>query len=77
MLRLITVWPFPEAHVRALASHVKSIVVPELNMGQIVLEVERCVAGQAEVIGVPHPGGGIHKPQDVLAAIRRAAGRGG
>jgi 2-oxoglutarate ferredoxin oxidoreductase subunit alpha len=75
LLRLITVWPFPEAQVRALARRVKGIVVPEINMGQIALEVERCAAGQAEVSGVYHPGGNIHKPQDVLAAIRRAAGR--
>ena len=75
LLRLITVWPFPEEKIRQLANHVKAIVVPEINMGQIVLEVERCVAGKVPVTCVPHPGGGIHKPQDVLTAIRRAAGR--
>jgi len=71
MLRLITVWPFPEEQIRALASRVKAIVVPEINMGQIVLEVERCAGGKVPVIGVPHPGGGIHKPQAVLAAIKQ------
>ncbi len=75
MLRLITVWPFPEERIRSLANHVKAMVVPEINMGQIVLEVERCAAGKVPVTCVPHPGGGIHKPQDVLQAIRRAAGR--
>jgi 2-oxoglutarate ferredoxin oxidoreductase subunit alpha len=74
LLRLITVWPFPEAKIRELARHVRAIVVPEINMGQIAYEVERCAAGKVEVISVPHPGGGIHKPQDVLQAIRRAAG---
>ena len=75
MLRLITVWPFPDEYIRQLAGHARAIVVPELNMGQIALEVERCAAGQTPVTCVPHPGGGIHQPQDVLAAIRRAAGR--
>jgi 2-oxoglutarate ferredoxin oxidoreductase subunit alpha len=75
LLRLITVWPFPEAKIRQLAQHVQAMVVPEINMGQIALEVERCAAGKVEVFCVPHPGGGIHKPQDVLQAIRRAAGR--
>ncbi len=75
LLRLITVWPFPEERIRELAGQVKAIVVPEINMGQIVLEVERCAAGKVPVISVPHPGGGIHKPEIVLAAIRRAAGR--
>jgi 2-oxoglutarate ferredoxin oxidoreductase subunit alpha len=72
-LRLITVWPFPEERIRQLAREVKAFVVPELNYGQIVLEVERCAAGQAEVILVRHAGGDIHDPEKVLEAIRRAA----
>jgi 2-oxoglutarate ferredoxin oxidoreductase subunit alpha len=75
MLRLLTVWPFPEKRIRDLAGHVRGMVVPEINMGQIVREVERCAAGQADVILVPHPGGGIHDPEEVLKAIRKAAGR--
>ena len=75
LLRLVTVWPFPDRQIRDLAGRVESIVVPEINMGQIVREVERCAAGQAEAILVPHPGGGIHDPQKTLNAIRKAAGR--
>jgi 2-oxoglutarate ferredoxin oxidoreductase subunit alpha len=75
LLRLVTVWPFPDERIRDLASRVEAIVVPEINMGQIVREVERCAAGQTEVSLVPHPGGGIHDPQKVLNAIRQAAGR--
>lgn len=75
LLRLVTVWPFPEEQIRDLAGRVEAIVVPEINMGQIVREVERCAAGQAKVTLVPHPGGGIHNPQKVLNAIRKAAGR--
>lgn len=77
LLRLVTVWPFPEEQIRELAGRVQAMVVPEINMGQIVREVERCVAGQAEVSLVPHPGGDIHDPQKVLNAIRKAAGRKG
>ena len=72
-LRLITVWPFPEERIRELAGRVKAFVVPELNYGQIVLEVERCACGRAETILVPHAGGGIHNPERVLEAIRRGA----
>jgi 2-oxoglutarate ferredoxin oxidoreductase subunit alpha len=70
-LRLICVWPFPEAVIRQLAPKLRAFVVPELNMGQIVLEVERCAAGQARVISVPHAGGSVHRPEDILAAIER------
>jgi len=75
MLRLVSVWPFPDEQIRDLAGRVGGIVVPEINMGQIVREVERCAAGQVEVISVPHPGGGIHDPQKVLSSIRKAARR--
>jgi 2-oxoglutarate ferredoxin oxidoreductase subunit alpha len=71
-LRLITVWPFPEKRIRELARKVKAFVVPEINYGQIVLEVERCAAGQAKVIGVRHCGGWVHDPDDILEKIKEA-----
>src|SRR5579862_8623630 len=58
--RLITVWPFPEEHIRQLAKRVKALVMPEMNMGQMVREVERAAAGNAKTILVPHAGGGVH-----------------
>jgi 2-oxoglutarate ferredoxin oxidoreductase subunit alpha len=72
-IRLITVWPFPEERIRDLARRVKGFVVPEINMGQIVREVERCAGGHARTLGVNRPGGDILEPESVLAAIRKAA----
>ncbi|MCW5981349.1 MAG: 2-oxoacid:acceptor oxidoreductase subunit alpha [Bryobacteraceae bacterium] len=72
-LRLITVWPFPERQVRELAGRVKAFVVPELNMGQMALEVERAAGGRARTIPVPHAGGTVHQPADILRAIEEAA----
>jgi len=69
MLRLRTVWPFPEQIVRDLADRVVGFVVPEINLGQIVLEVERTVCGKARVRSVPHAGGDIHDPQTIVTAI--------
>jgi len=74
-LRLITVWPFPEERIRTLAKKIRAFVVPEINDGQIVREVERCAAGQTKVIGVNRLGGDILEPQRVLSALRTAAGR--
>jgi 2-oxoglutarate ferredoxin oxidoreductase subunit alpha len=73
-IRPIVIWPFPERQIRELAPRVGAFVVPEINCGQIVLEVERCAAGQAEVVPVPHLGGGVHDPEDILEAIVGAAG---
>ena len=72
-LKLDTIWPFPEEKVRELAGKVKGFVVPELNMGQIVREVERAAGGAAKTYGVLHAGGTVHRPEVILAAIEEAA----
>ena len=70
--RLITAWPFPEEHIRTLAAKTKAFVVPELNLGQMVREVERAAAGKARTIPAPHAGGSVHRPEDILKAIVEA-----
>jgi 2-oxoglutarate/2-oxoacid ferredoxin oxidoreductase subunit alpha len=72
-LKLVTVWPFPEDLIRTLAKQTGAFVVPEINYGQIALEVERCAAGNAQTILVPHAGGDVHEPHVILDAIRRAS----
>ena len=71
VLRMRTVWPFPEHRFRELAPKVKAFVVPELNMGQMVREVERC-AGATRVISVPHAGGTVHDPATISDALVEA-----
>ena len=68
-VRLIVAWPFPERLIRDLAKRIKGFVVPEINLGQMVLEVERCAAGAAKTRLVPNAGGSVHSPADILAAI--------
>lgn len=72
LLRLITLWPFAEDRVRQLVAKCGALVVAELNMGQMIREVERCT-GAMPVVPVLRPGGDIHEPADILAAIERAA----
>jgi len=72
-LRLITCWPFPEKRIRELAATTKSFVVPELNMGQMVREVERAAAGRAKTFPVSHAGGSVHRPEDILKVIEEAS----
>jgi 2-oxoglutarate ferredoxin oxidoreductase subunit alpha len=72
-IRLVVVWPFPEQIIRELAKKVSALVVPEINMGQVVLEVERCAAGHCRVVSVPHAGGSVHNPETITNAIVEAA----
>ena len=72
ILRLITIWPFPQDRIREIARQVKAFVVPEINYGQISLEVERSAAGKATTVLVPHMGGDVHSPEIIVEAIRQA-----
>jgi 2-oxoglutarate ferredoxin oxidoreductase subunit alpha len=70
LLRLITLWPFPEEAVREAASGIKAFIVPEINYGQMAYEVERCAHGQTETVLLPLMGGAIHTPEMIIAAVK-------
>ncbi len=71
-LRLITVWPFPDKKIAELAKNIKAFVIPEINYGQVVFDVERCAHGEANVVLIPHGGAGVHHPEDISDAIEYA-----
>lgn len=73
LLRLITIWPFPEKLIQELAEKIKAFVVVEINYGQMKLEVERCAHGKAEVHLCGHGGGGVHDPESIYNRIKEAA----
>lgn len=72
LIRLITVWPFPEDRIRKLAERVKGFVTVEINLGQIHLEVERCAVGKAPAFLVGHHGGTIIPPERVIETLKQA-----
>jgi 2-oxoglutarate ferredoxin oxidoreductase subunit alpha len=69
LLRLITLWPFPDEYIAKVTDHAKAIVVPEMNCGQIVREVER--AAKTSVSFLSKLGEEPHTPIEILDLIRR------
>ena len=69
LYRPITLWPFPEHRVQDLAARARTIIVPEMNLGQYRLEVERVVRGRVAVRGVNRVHGELIAPDDILAAL--------
>ena len=63
-----TLWPFPETVVEELADSVERIIVPEMNLGQLALEVER-VAGRKKVVRVNRANGEMVTPDMILSAL--------
>ena len=69
MVRLMTIWPFADKVIKNLASKVKGILVPELNYGQLVLEVERAAGSPANVVSLPKYNTEAFDPQEICEAI--------
>jgi len=72
-MRLVTCWPFPEKRIRQLSKKIKAFVVPEINYGQMVREVQRNAFDRCKVVSVPHCGGWVHDPEDIYQAIKEAS----
>jgi 2-oxoglutarate ferredoxin oxidoreductase subunit alpha len=68
-VKLQTIWPFAREEIDRLAETVEKIIVPEMNLGQLVLEVERVVAGRCRVVPVNRSDGEMVTPQQILAAM--------
>jgi len=71
-IKLNTVWPFPEEFIRDVAGNVRAMLMPEINYGQMVLELERCAQGRCMVRLVQHAGGGIIPPGSIVDAVETA-----
>jgi 2-oxoglutarate ferredoxin oxidoreductase subunit alpha len=71
LFRPITMWPFPEKQVKALAEKVKHLIVAEMNFGQYVIEVERAVAGKIPVTLHAKYNSEAITPNELLAAIEK------
>jgi 2-oxoglutarate ferredoxin oxidoreductase subunit alpha len=68
--RPVTLWPFPDKDLESSLKHVKTVLVPEVNCGQMVLEVERAVHGKAKVILQSLVNGELFKPSEIFARIK-------
>jgi 2-oxoglutarate ferredoxin oxidoreductase subunit alpha len=71
LLRLVTLWPFPDSMIEELTRGMRGVVVPEMNYGQLVREVERAAMRHVEFL--PKLGENPHMPEEILAAIRRSS----
>lgn len=73
LLRPVVLWPFPDKHIFALATQASHLIMPEMNLGQMVREVDRAAKGQAEVISITRVDGEPIQPQQILEKIMELA----
>ena len=76
LLRPITLWPFPEDALTALLEHVGAVVVPEMNAGQLCLEVERICRRDVPVRRLNRVDGEPVSPETIAEALQEQVGHG-
>jgi 2-oxoglutarate ferredoxin oxidoreductase subunit alpha len=69
LIRPVTLWPFPDTAVAAVAGRVETVLVAEMNRGQMIREVERAAAGACRVVGHFRDDGEPITPTEILAAL--------
>ncbi|MDP8225266.1 MAG: 2-oxoacid:acceptor oxidoreductase subunit alpha [Candidatus Lernaella stagnicola] len=74
LFRIKTLWPFPTRALAKIAQrkHVKKMLVPEMNAGQIVAEVERAAGQRCEVLGLQRLDTQIITPRQIMRALRES-----
>lgn len=76
LFRPVTLFPFPERELHALACAGSRFVVIELNAGQMLEDVRLAVNGKSEVLFHGRPGGGIFTPEELYEILcANGAGR--
>jgi 2-oxoglutarate ferredoxin oxidoreductase subunit alpha len=73
LYRLRTIWPFPETEVKDLANEMDALIVVEMNIGKLVLEVERVVKGNSNVFSLNKIGGVVPSVNEILEKIREVS----
>ncbi len=69
LLKPLTVWPFPKIQVERLSKKINTVIVAELNAGQMVYEVERVVKKDSRVERLNRYDGELFTPGEILDKI--------
>lgn len=69
LFRPVTLWPFPDKEIRQAVSGKRAIIVPEMNLGQMVREVERAVSGEVPIYPLNKIDGQLITPHEISDLI--------
>lgn len=72
LLELETIWPLPEQAIRDLAARTRLLLVPEMNLGQLVLAIRATVEGRTPVLALNRVDGQVFPPAEIAGVVRQA-----
>jgi len=72
LLRPLTIWPFPDDAVRKMLRNVDTVIVPELNQGQLIHEIKRLTKDKrdGDLISMQRCNGALITPNEILRKIK-------
>jgi 2-oxoglutarate ferredoxin oxidoreductase subunit alpha len=73
VLKLMTLWPFADKEIAAVLEKAKSVVVAEMNLGQVLSEVSRYNERKIPIIGVNRVDSNMITPYQILDALKESA----
>jgi 2-oxoglutarate/2-oxoacid ferredoxin oxidoreductase subunit alpha len=65
-ITIYSLWPVPEKAIKDAMKGVSKVIVPELNMGQYRLEVERLAPDGVDIVGINRVDGELISPNEIL-----------
>lgn len=78
LLRPLTIWPFPDDAIRQHLINKKTIIVPEMNQGQLSLEIKRVMGSvwnyaslkTRKIIEIRKCNGELITPGEIISAVK-------
>ena len=71
LVDLQTLWPLPEKLIRDLSERVEGILVPEMNLGQMIMPIRMVVEGRATVQALNRADGRLFQPDQIINAVQK------
>jgi 2-oxoglutarate ferredoxin oxidoreductase subunit alpha len=75
MIRLKTIWPFPEKVIQEISQRAKNIIVPEMNYGQLIDVVKAAADSKCNIVGLNKYVGELITPEEVMAKVKEVINR--
>ena len=69
-VKLLTLWPLDDEYLASVMEGKKLVVVPEMNRGQLIYDIQRISAGKVPVKHVGRTDGVMIDPSAILEAIK-------
>jgi len=73
LFRPITIWPFPEQPLQKALANAKTVIVPEMNIGQLIHKVKEAKTDNITAIQLNKYDGTLIMPEEIIQRVEEVA----